>query len=142
MGPLQQSLTTLIFTRFDLQCSFNFYYTAKYPSHIFVCMCVYMCIYMYIYTHIHILSLYNIFHHDLIQDTGQIPCAIYSRTSLFIHAKCDSLASTNPKHFIHSSPSSLFPGNHKSAPYIPDLFLFCRWDNLCHILNSTCGSAG
>ena len=63
-----------------------------------------------------------------------MPYSSYSRTSLLIHSKCNSL--------------HLLTSNSQSIPFLPlattnlfymsvNLFLFSRYVNLCHILDST-----
>ena len=77
-----------------------------------------------------------LFHHDLSQETGY--SSLYSRISLLIHSKCNSLHLLTP-----NSPSiplpfpSPFPLATTSLFSSVSLFLFCREVRLCHILDST-----
>ena len=75
-------ISTSFLIRVDLKCSVNFCCTAKW--------------YMYIYTHTH--SFFHIiFHHVPSQVIGySFLCYIYSRISLLIHAKCNSLYLLTP----------------------------------------------
>jgi len=98
----------------DIQSSFNFCYTAKWPSH----------------TYIHSFFSITIFHHVITQETGQ--------SSLCCTVGPDYLFILNVIVCIHQPKTSLSsPGKHKSVLHIHDLFLFFRWDHVCHILDST-----
>ena len=70
------------------------------------------------------------------RDCTQFP-VLYCRTPLLICYKCNSWHLSNPKLPLHHLLSPLSPGKHKSAVHVHGLFLFCRWDQLYHILGST-----
>ena len=82
------------------------------------------------HTHTHIFIFTNCFPSCSIpRDWKQFP-VLYSRTSLLIHSRCNSLHLPTP--------------NSLSIPLLPpsplattSLFLFCRQVHLCHILDST-----
>ena len=62
----------------DVQCSVNFYCTAKWPSHTYIYICMYVCIYIYmcvcVCIYILFLTLCSImFHHKW---PNIVPCAI------------------------------------------------------------------
>ena len=97
LGPCATSLALLfkIFVIVDLQCSFNFCYTAKWPSHTFI--------------YILFLTLSSImFYHKRLYT---VSCAIYSRTSLLIHSKYNDLhlLSTNSQSILFSPPPAWQP---------------------------------
>ena len=96
----------------DWQCSVNFYYTAKWPIYSF-------------------LTLFSIRFHCKWLDI--VPNAIYIRTSLLIHSKCNSLhLSTLDTQSIPLPPLPL--GNHKSVLHVHH-FCSCGKVHLCHILD-------
>ena len=89
-------------------------------------------------SHICIHSFFHtIFHHLLPQDAG------HSSVCYTAEPRCLSIPDVIVCIYQLQTPSpptpSLLPtGNHKSSLLGHDLFLFCRWDQLCHSLYSTC----
>ena len=75
-------------------------YSIKWPS------------YMYVYT-----LFLMVFHHVLSQE-ARYSSLWYSRTSLLIHSKCNSLHLLAPNSPSIPLPSPLLLGNHKSALYV------------------------
>ena len=97
----------------NLQYSVNFYYTAKWPSHTYICM------YMHIYSFSHI-----IFHHVPSQAI-RYSFLCYTAGSLVYQSKCNSLhLLTSNSQSIPLPPSS--PWQTQVCSPSPWLFLFCR----------------
>ena len=63
---------------------------------------------------------------------------LYSRTSLLIHSKCNSLYLLNPDFQSIPLPPSPALATTSLCSMSVSLFLFCRHVHLCHILESTC----
>ena len=102
-----------------LQCCANFCCTAKWYSH------------TYIYISLLTLSSIRVY----LKKLHIVPCAIYSRTSLFIRSKFN--ASTNPNSLFIPFPPPFLLATTSLFSISESLFLFCRQVHLCHILDST-----
>ena len=71
---------------------------------------------------------------SITSDQIQFP-VLQSRTSLFIHSKCNSFPCINPKFPVHPTPFPSLLTTTCLFSMSVSLFLFCRQVRLCHILD-------
>ena len=101
----------------DLQCSFNFCCTAKWPRHTHTHTYIYIYTHIYMYTHTHIHSFFHtFFHHVLTQKIGW-------GTSLLIQSKCNSFHLPTPNSLSIPLPSPLLPATTRVLSM--SLIFFC-----------------